>query len=261
MAKAVLVETESSRLVSLTLASRNGVIDSTLLRALSRSLAARSDDRVVILTGSGKRFFCPGLDLEEVARLTRPRMKSFMESFQELCLQLYSHPAPTIAALNGHALAGGCILASCCDFRVARSGARIGLTDLNLDLPVPHACQRIIEQLLGYTASRNLFYQGLGYSAEEALGIGWLDRVVEPPQLGAAVEELAAGLARQSGRAFRIAKAGLKEELAARLRKRLSDDLEAFLEQWFSAEVQDRLTTLRRKLRGGLEFPKTEAER
>ncbi len=233
-------DTENGRWISI--ATANRVISSSLMEELSGVLRDPGSGLPTILTSSGERFFSPGLDLNQVGSLNRGGMESFMRSFQKLCLQIFSYPAPVIAALNGHALGGGCILAACCDFRIAATSARIGLTELNLDLPLPYPSQRIIEHLLGYAVTRRMVYQGLAYPAAEALELGWVDEVVEASDLAPVAEQWASELRQTSPRAFRISKKGLKQRLADELHLRLDSDISEFLDSWFSPEVQERLS-------------------
>src|SRR5215472_2244170 len=94
--------------------------------------------RPILITGAGDAFSA-GLNLKEVAGLDRPGMEAFLGLLDDVIDALYGHPAPTVACVNGHAIAGGCVVALCCDARVAVDDprVRIGLTEVPLGLEFP----------------------------------------------------------------------------------------------------------------------------
>ncbi len=241
MQTSVLSVDRTADTVELRLATPNGVLTRALLVQLRRLLAAQPG-RAVVLTGSGERFFSPGLDLNEVGELDRPSMAEFMRVFRECTLQLFLHPAATVCAVNGHALAGGFVLASCCDFRVGVSHARIGLTGLNRLLPLPEDSRRIVGQLLGDRAGREVLSTGSSFPSRKALQLGWLDRLVEPSELAAAARGQTRAPSPPPGRER-------KQRLVDRLRKGQEQALEEFLDAWFSPAVQGEVARIRRRLR------------
>ena len=95
-------------------------------------------DAPLFLVGDGDTFSA-GLNLKEVAALDAPGLTRYLGLLEDLVGALYLHPGPTVAYLNGHAIAGGCVMALCCDVRVmtARPGARIGLNEVALGLQFP----------------------------------------------------------------------------------------------------------------------------
>jgi enoyl-CoA hydratase len=109
------------------------------LVAISRSLdeAGERGARGVILAGYD-RFFSAGLDLVTLYELDRPTMDAFIREFDRVMLQVFAFPRPVVAAINGHAVAGGCILALACDARLMPDhGGQIGLNEIRLGLPRP----------------------------------------------------------------------------------------------------------------------------
>src|SRR5574342_806150 len=105
--------------------------------ALARDRAA-AGNAPTLLTGAGN-VFSAGLDLEEVASLDAARARRLLDALEGVVEALFLHPAPTVALVNGHAIAGGCVLALCCDHRVAPHvpGVRIGLNEVALGLEFP----------------------------------------------------------------------------------------------------------------------------
>jgi enoyl-CoA hydratase len=117
-------------------AKKNATSTATL-EALGRDLAAAGGEPV-LLTGAGD-VFSAGLDLEEVAQLDAERARRLLDALEGTVEALFTYPAPTVALVNGHAIAGGCVLALCCDHRVAAADprARIGLNEVAAGLAFP----------------------------------------------------------------------------------------------------------------------------
>jgi enoyl-CoA hydratase len=102
-------------------------LDLELLTAVPERLAAVADSRAVVLTGSG-RSFSAGVDLKRTVDGGLPYVEKFLSSLSLAMLTLFEHPKPVVAAVNGHALAGGCVLAAACDIRLGARGRRAGST-------------------------------------------------------------------------------------------------------------------------------------
>ena len=103
------------------------------------------DVRGVILTSEDERFFSIGLDVPKLINEDREKFREFIRDFNLLCLEIYTLPKPVIAAVNGHATAGGYILALCCDYRFMAEGkSLIGLNEVKLGLTVPYLPMRIL---------------------------------------------------------------------------------------------------------------------
>jgi len=128
--------------------ARNAV-STALLEALARDLAAAGGEPV-LLSGAGT-VFSAGLDLREVAQLDLPGARRLLAALEGVVEALYTYPAPTVALVNGHAIAGGCVLALCCDHRVmtADPGARIGLNEVALGLVFPPKTLAMVRARLG----------------------------------------------------------------------------------------------------------------
>jgi enoyl-CoA hydratase len=129
----------------------------------------------VVLTGAG-RSFSAGVDLRALADGGADYAGRFVAALSEAFLAIYDHPAPVVAAINGHAIAGGCVLAMCADVRLM-SGGTIGLTELAVGVPFPVAALEICRDAMGISASR----AALGaktIDADTALARGWIDAVV-----------------------------------------------------------------------------------
>lgn len=160
---------------------------------MGRALEALHDAKgePVFLTGEGDAFSA-GLNLKEVTSLDDAGLARFLGVLEELVKTLYEYPAPVVAWVNGHAIAGGCVMALCADLRVmtARPGARIGLNEVALGLRFPPLTYAMVRaRLAGPSLTRVLLESGL-YEAHEALGLGLVDVVGEEADARARFEAM-----------------------------------------------------------------------
>ena len=173
------------------------------IRALLQSLAGDPSVKVVIFTGSPKSFIS-GADIAELR--DRKRDAALEQINNSLFREIELLAAPTIAAVRGWALGGGCELAMACDLRIAGQGARFGQPEVGLGIiPGAGGCYRL-PRLVGLGRARELIFTGRIIDAQEALDIGLVNRVVPDEDTLAAAHELAAAIARNSGLAVRMAK-------------------------------------------------------
>jgi methylglutaconyl-CoA hydratase len=213
---------------------------SDLTQALDAA-AANGQCRVVILTGAGSAF-CAGLDLEHLRAMTQgsPHDAHFLQSCQDdaenianLLRTLYCLPKPTIAAVNGPAIAGGMGIATLCDFTLAVPEAKFGYTEVRIGF-VPAIVSAFLRAQIGDKRSRDLLLTGRIFDAAEALSLGLVTRVVPEPELMPEARALAQRLLRNSPTAM---------EATKRLLNRFSDrHLPDEIEAAILANVQARAT-------------------
>ena len=161
--------------------------------------AAKSDARVLVLTGAGDAF-CSGLDLAELQGVqdkTAAEFRADAERLARLFLTLYELPLPTIAAVNGPAIAGGTGLATICDFTLATPASKFGYTEVRIGF-VPALVSAFLALQVGDKRSRDLLLTGRLFSAEEAHRIGLVNQVVQAEELSDRVAALARDLAANS---------------------------------------------------------------
>jgi len=196
-------------------------LSSALLRELRDVAVALTDDpaRAVLVTG-GPKVFAAGADISEFGGPDEARTvgTAFLEALEAVA----AIPRPTIAAIGGYALGGGCELALACDLRIASERARLGQPEILLGIiPGGGGTQRLA-RLVGPARAKDLIYSGRQVGAEEALRIGLVDRVVPTDDFEAAAlawaAELAAGPSAVAGLAKRAIDEGLDVDLAAGLR-------------------------------------------
>src|SRR3984893_281368 len=168
-----------------------------LVRALSE--VAKSDAIILILTGAGKAF-CSGLDLDNLKALigrTPEQNLADSRTMVSLFRSLYEFPKPTIAAVNGAAIAGGTGLALLCDFTLAAPDAKFGYTEVRIGF-VPAIVSTFLLRQVGEKQARDLLLTGRIIGAEEAARIGLINEIVARESLMARARELAAMLIENS---------------------------------------------------------------
>src|SRR6202041_74276 len=155
--------------------------------------AARLDDsvRVVILTGSGEKAFIAGADINELAQRTPVDGKDFSLFGQEIIHRLETLGKPSIAAINGFALGGGCELALACTMRIASRNAKLGQPEVKLGILPGYGGSQRLPRLCGKGMAHELILTGEMVTAEEAYRIGLVNHVTEPEELLATAESIA----------------------------------------------------------------------
>ena len=232
---------------------RANAMSAQFLDALSRLLSELGDAKAAVITGQDK-FFSAGLDLPGLIDLDRKSLLGFMAKFEQVMLQVFELPIPLVAAINGHAIAGGCVLALEADVRIAadRESLRIGLNEAQLGLGLPAAVvEPLREQVPGSSLSR-LALGGELFDPHEALRLGLVHGVVPEGDLLPRALLKAKALAAVPGGGIRQIKASLRAPIAALMRARAAEEGDGWVETWFAPETQLalRATVARLKSKG-----------
>ena len=170
-------------------------------------LAGNDEAGAVIITGAGESAFVSGSDINEIRERTRDDGLAAIAS--SLCSAVDHFPRPTIAAVNGYALGGGCELALACDIRIASENAKFGQPELGLGIiPAAGGTQRL-PRIVGMGWAKHLVLTGEIIDAKQALAIGLVTSVTPPGQLALRARELAKKILRQGPLAARLAKVAL----------------------------------------------------
>lgn len=187
----------------------------------------RSTAQVLILTGSGKAF-CSGMDLEGLKSLVGKTHEENVKDSQraaQLFRRVYDFPLPTIAAVNGAAIAGGTAMATMCDFTLSVPNAKYGYTEVRIGF-VPAIVSSILVWQVGHKIARDLLLSGRTFDADDAYRFGLVNEIVEPDRLMQRAKELAGELMQNSPSSMRLTKqlingfigAQLDQQIAAAIR-------------------------------------------
>ena len=191
-------------------------LDLPTLTELRDRLTELSDDtsaRVVVLTGAGDRAFVAGADIKYMSGLEVEGGKAWGELGHNCGQLLETMPKPTIAAINGFALGGGCELALACDLRYASTTAKLGQPESNLAVIPGWGGTQRLARVCGLGVAKDLILTGRIVDAEEALRIGLVTALYEPAELLGRVRETARMLAAKSTSALAAAKAAVNHSL------------------------------------------------
>ena len=210
-------------------------IDVELARALRDATAElRESDRVraVVLTGTGS-IFCAGVDLFRILDGGPAYVDAYVPQLEDMLYELFQLPRPVIAAINGHAIAGGCVLAAACDYRIMASGpATIGVPELRVGLPFPLVGIEILRFATSETHLQELVYRGKTYTVAEAYERGLVDEVVDPDRLLECALEVAAQLSAEPSARFRITKQQLRAPTLERIKRDSAATQTQVLDAW-----------------------------
>ena len=186
-------------------------IDVELGEAIIAELKAAADPdvRAVVVIGTGSSFSA-GVDLVRLIREGPDYGRRFLPVLDRLLRDTLMFPKPVVAAVNGHAIAGGCILAACCDRRIMAEGlGRIGIPELAVGVPFPALPLQIMGSRLSDGALRDLVFTGRTVLVDEALAVGLVDEKCAPEALLDRALDVARNLALIPAGAFALTKASL----------------------------------------------------
>jgi enoyl-CoA hydratase/carnithine racemase len=221
----------------------SNAISTTMVENLSISVnQIKREFRGLVLAG-GTRFFSMGFDLPELLKLDRSGMADFFYRFNKVVLDIFTLPIPTACAITGHAIAGGTILASSCDYRFLASGRKLlGLNEIKLGVPVPYLTDMMLRQIVGDRAATQMIYLGEFIEPDEARSIGLADEVLSQDKVENRALEKITELASLPGQAFAAIKANRVEAIRLAYEKNYKVKNETFLDCWFSQPVQELLS-------------------
>jgi methylglutaconyl-CoA hydratase len=196
-----------------------------ILRALEQ--IEKSDAGVLIITGAGKAF-CAGMDLEDLkALLGKKHDENVKDSafMAQLFRRIYEFPLPTIAAVNGAAIAGGTGIATMCDFTLAVPEAKFGYTEVRIGF-VPAIVSSFLVMQVGHKIARDLLLTGRLFDAAEAHRYGLVNEIVEAARLLRRTQELARTLLENSPSSVRLTKKLINSFIAAQLNTQIAQAVE-----------------------------------
>lgn len=214
--------------------------DLPFTRELDTAIAAVESDgtTAVVLTGSGE-FFSAGLDLKEVPHYSHEHQREMILALGRMVGRLYAAPVPTVAAVNGHAVAAGTLLALACDYRIGPSGAfRFGLTGARVGIPYPVAAQTVIESELDPATRRVLVLGAAQLGPEQAADMGILDELHAPDRVVERAMEVARERAELPAEAYGKIKRQLRAAALERIRQANETGDDPFLQSWMTSDAR-----------------------
>ncbi|KAB7764621.1 enoyl-CoA hydratase/isomerase family protein [Xanthomonas maliensis] len=226
-------------------------LDTALCQALTAAVQQAADETDGIVLSGSERIFSGGMDVPHLLSHGNDRVALLASwtAFFQAAQTLANSPVPVVAAIGGHAPAGGCVLALCCDYRVMARSAdatrpyAIGLNEVQVGLAVPEGVQRLLRRVVGAHQAERLLVAGAMVPAEQAVKLGLVDELVDGDLVTARavawLQELQQ-LPRQPMLATReVARADLRAALTAELIA-----LDRFVDGWYAADAQAALRAL-----------------
>jgi enoyl-CoA hydratase len=224
-------------------------LDLELLRAITAAMGDADPHAAVVITGAGTAFSA-GVDLQRIVDGGRSYVREFLPALSAAFLAVFDHPGPVVAAVNGHAIAGGCVLAAACDLRVMSRGT-IGLAELSVGVPFPPAAMEIIRYAAGPAAAR-LVLTAMLLDPPQAQSLGLVHDIDAPGTLLDTALAGAQKMAQVSAGVFSFSKRQLQQPARDRMAT-CRDDEEAVVAMWSSDRTRDAiagyLDTLRQRRR------------
>lgn len=215
------------------------------VRACFEDLEKNEEVKAVILTGQGK-FFSFGFDIPGFLSYSKKEFKAYLKKFTALYAYLFLYPKPIIAALNGHTVAGGCILATACDFRLMVTGkAKIALNEVAFGSTIFAGSIDMLKVCAGDRNAELVAGTGKMFSAEEAKELGLIDIVATEDSLMEQSLEIARDYAKRGGPAYGAVKLLLREPMADAFKAREEKSIDDFIEIWYSDRTWKNLEQIK----------------
>ena len=217
-------------------------------KALSR---LKSDDnaRALVITGTGP-CFSAGLDLKVLPHYSPEKQREMVEALNRTVARLYALPIPTVAAVNGHAIAGGFILAISCDYRIGtRSSCQIGLTETRVGIPFPFSTMEVLKAELSPPVARRITLVGRNMGPEDALRCGVLDELEPADQVLPRAQEVALDLGKLPREGYAAIKRQLRSEPLTRIEHSLKTGSDPLFDSWITQEAKEASSELLKRER------------
>jgi enoyl-CoA hydratase/carnithine racemase len=215
-------------------------ISEPLIRELNEALNdVRTDEaiRAVIITGSGDRIFCGGADLGTA--FTGGDVEAFLRFGNSVMRKMERFPKPIIAAINGHAMGGGCEIAMACHLRLLKETARMGQTESNLGIIPGYGGTQRLPRLIGRTKALEFLLLGTQIPAPECLALGLVNRLCKDGETLSDAKALARQLARRAPLASAAIIRAVDEGLEAPMARSIDVEIDAFMPTLHSEDAAE----------------------
>ena len=216
----------------------NALVGETIHALADLLESVKSDVRVVVFMGEG-RFFCSGLDLKALSTLSCEDERNLVIGLNRLFYNTYRLPIPTVAAVNGHCIAGGLVLALCCDYRVAASGDYlVGLTEVKAGVPYPVAAIEVCRHELSQNRFRKMVLFGENLAVNHANNADLFDEFVSPAHLLPTARTAALRTAALPANTYARVKQQVREPALAKMRDAIENSGDPCYRHWLSDETK-----------------------
>jgi enoyl-CoA hydratase len=214
------------------------------LEAARRQLVADEPGAVVIAGREG--FFSAGVDLKLVPGMSVEDQRAMVDGINRLVIGWYGFPRPLVAAMTGHAIAGGMVIALCADYRVGATEGKLGLTELRAGVPYPMAAISLVRAELATPAARALTLRAHLVEPEEALRLGLVDELAGPDEVLERACDVAQQMAGFGGHSYTRTKLELRGEALRRIEQAVEAG-DPLLGSWLDEESPEAATSVLRK--------------
>ncbi|KAI8501060.1 dodecenoyl-CoA isomerase [Branchiostoma belcheri] len=220
------------------------------LRSCFEELEKDKTCRALILTSQKPKVFSAGLDILQLYQKSPDHVAQFWEKVQDMWLALYGSRLITMAAINGHCPAAGCLLGLACDYRIMAEGNfRIGLNETQLDLVAPFWLRQTMIDVIGYRQAEMALMVGALYPSDKALQLGLVDKLAPIEDVQTVAEEEVKNWLKIPDQARAITKMASRKPLLDELRRRKQEDIQTFTEATTSESVQKSIQQYLEKLK------------
>lgn len=197
-------------------------------------------------------FFSAGLDLITLYEYDEEQVRRFWHTFMEVIRTLVAFDKPAVAAITGHSPAAGCVLASCCDYRVMADGDFIiGLNEVSVGLIVPDSIFQLYGFWVGVARAYRFLLEGRLLKPHEALEAGLVDKVVDSRSIRTAAERQLRNYTQYERNPWRQSKRNMRQALIAAFDANQDETIETVLKQWWSPGTRSIVKTIIENLKGG----------
>ena len=212
------------------------------LVTLFETLGKDDSVKVIVLTGEGDKAFSAGADIEYMSKISADESEEYAKLGQLVTATVENVKQPTIAAVNGFALGGGCELAMSCDIRIAANTAKMGQPEVTIGVPPGWGGTQRLMRIVGISKAKELVYTGKMIKADEAREIGLVNQVVELSTLMDETMKMAKTIAGNSSIAVRMSKAAINKGRNADLDTGLGLELLAWRNCFTHPDREERMT-------------------
>ncbi len=203
--------------------------------------------RALVLTGAGEKSFVAGADIGEMSTLTKAEGEAFGKKGNDVFRKLETFPIPTIAAVNGFALGGGCEISMSCDIRICSDNAMFGQPEVGLGITPGFGGTQRLARLIGAGMAKQLIYTARNIKADEAFRVGLVNAVYTQEELLPAAEKMANTIAAQAPIAVRACKKAINEGLQLDIDKAIELEEKIFGDCFETEDQREGMANFLRK--------------